>query len=143
MPLTAAARNAGVDRSAGRYQRRRPEQTFLYRIVEQHYPAFAAHLAGQGRVLPEYVQREFEDYLQCGRLERGFPRVRCESCHAERLVAFGWPLLRIPAPAALVNPFASQTPWLYARAAGRGVWPRVRLCWPTRCCLNSPCASGY
>lgn len=32
--------------------------------------------------------REFEDYLKCGRLEHGFLRVRCESCHAEHLVAF-------------------------------------------------------
>lgn len=35
-----------------------------------------------------YVQREFEEFLQCGRLEHGFLRVRCESCHAEHLVAF-------------------------------------------------------
>lgn len=29
-----------------------------------------------------------EEFLQCGRLEHGFLRVRCESCHAEHLVAF-------------------------------------------------------
>jgi ribosomal protein S27E len=34
------------------------------------------------------VQREFEDYLKCGRLEHGFLRVRCMDCRAERLVAF-------------------------------------------------------
>jgi ribosomal protein S27E len=64
--------------------------TFLpdHRIVEQHYPAFTAHLAAQGAVLPCYVQREFEDYLTCGRLEHGFLRVRCDTCHAENLVAF-------------------------------------------------------
>jgi len=45
-------------------------------------------LAEQGRVVPGYVQQEFEDYLKCGRLEHGFLRVRCESCHAEHLVAF-------------------------------------------------------
>jgi ribosomal protein S27E len=45
-------------------------------------------MAEQGRELPGYVQREFEDYLKCGRLEHGFLRVRCETCHAERLVAF-------------------------------------------------------
>ena len=59
-----------------------------YRIVEQHYPVFTVHLAEQGRVVPGYVQQEFEDYLKCGRLEHGFLRVRCESCHAEHLVAF-------------------------------------------------------
>ncbi len=88
MSLFAAARNAEEDRPAGRYQRHRPEQTLLYRIVEQHYPAFAAQFAAQGRDLSAYVQREFEDYLRCGRLEHGFLRVRCESCHAEQLVAF-------------------------------------------------------
>ena len=33
-------------------------------------------------------QEEFEAYLKCGRLEEGFLRVRCEQCHAEKLVAF-------------------------------------------------------
>lgn len=45
-------------------------------------------MTAQGRALPAYVQREFEDYLRCGRLEHGFRRVRCERCHAEKLVAF-------------------------------------------------------
>jgi len=45
-------------------------------------------LEGQGQSLPSYVQREFKDFLQCGRLEYGFLRVRCEDCHHERLVAF-------------------------------------------------------
>jgi hypothetical protein len=26
----------------------------------------------EGKVLPDYVQREFEAYLKCGRLEQGF-----------------------------------------------------------------------
>jgi hypothetical protein len=50
-------------------------------------------LSGQGRYLPDYVAREFEDYLKCGRLEHGFLRVRCESCHHEKLVAFSIQLL--------------------------------------------------
>lgn len=41
-----------------------------------------------GRPLPQYVREEFEAYLKCGRLEHGFLRVRCEECHAEKLVAF-------------------------------------------------------
>jgi ribosomal protein S27E len=45
-------------------------------------------LAEQGRGLPGYVVREFEEYLKCGRLEHGFLRVRCETCHHEKLVAF-------------------------------------------------------
>ncbi|MFQ5433552.1 MAG: IS91 family transposase [Anaerolineae bacterium] len=88
MPHAAAARMASWDRDTGRYQHYRPEQTLLYQIIDEYYPVFAAHLAEQGRELPDYVHREFEDYLKCGRLEHGFLRVRCESCHAEHLVAF-------------------------------------------------------
>ncbi len=66
----------------------RPEQTLLYRIVDEYYPAYTAHLAEQGRELPGDVQREFVEYLKCGCLEHGFLRVCCESCHAEHLVAF-------------------------------------------------------
>ena len=83
-----AARTASRDRDPGRYQSHRPEQTLLYQIVDEYYPAFAALMAEQGKELPGYVQREFEEFLQCGRLEHGFLRVRCESCHAEHLVAF-------------------------------------------------------
>lgn len=88
MSRDAAARNAAPVPDVGSHSRHRPERTLLYRIVETYYPAFAANLAAQGRELPGYVQREFEDYLKCGRLEHGFLRVRCESCHAEQLVAF-------------------------------------------------------
>ena len=48
----------------------------------------ARALAARERTLPVHVQREFADYLKCGRLEHGFLRVRCTDCHAERLVAF-------------------------------------------------------
>ncbi len=54
----------------------------------KHYPGFRRQLAEEGRALPDCVQREFEDYLKCGRLEHGFLRVRCKTCHEERLVAF-------------------------------------------------------
>ncbi|MGB5707046.1 MAG: IS91 family transposase [Arenicellales bacterium] len=70
------------------YERHRPEQSLLYQTVERYYPDFLEQLAGQGKSIPRYVQREFEDYLKCGRLEHGFLRVRCEDCHSERLVAF-------------------------------------------------------
>ena len=46
---------ASRERDAGRYQRHRPEQTLLYQIVDEYYPALAAHLAEQGRELPSYV----------------------------------------------------------------------------------------
>ena len=60
----------------------------LYQLVSKHYPVFRQNLAEEGRALPGYVQREFDDYLKCGRLEHGFLRVQCSNCHKERLVAF-------------------------------------------------------
>ena len=71
-----------------RYERHRPETTLLYQLVERHYPEFLVALSERDRHLPLYVENEFESYLKCGRLEHGFLRVRCTTCHAERLVAF-------------------------------------------------------
>ena len=88
MSTIGTARNACADSGAFHYQRHRPEKTLLYHLVSKHYPDFRRQLAEEGGALPDYVQREFEDYLKCGRLEHGFLRVRCETCHGERLVAF-------------------------------------------------------
>ncbi len=60
-------------------ERHRPEDTLLYQIVAQHYPAFAEMMSAQGRPLPTFVRREFEEYLKCGRLDYGFLRVRCSA----------------------------------------------------------------
>ncbi len=87
LPLPAG-REASAGVVASVYERHRPERTLLYQLVEDYYPALKAHLAAQGTALPSYVEREFEAYLKCGRLEHGFLRVRCETCHAEHLVAF-------------------------------------------------------
>jgi hypothetical protein len=77
MSPTLAGATAEQAGGAAPYQRHRPEHTLLYQIAEQYYPAFAALMAEQERPLPNYVQREFEDYLRCGCLEHGFLRVRC------------------------------------------------------------------
>ena len=70
------------------HERHRPEKTRLYRIIDRYYPEFRAYMAEQGRSLPYHVQKEFDEYLKCGRLEHGFLRVQCSTCHHERLVAF-------------------------------------------------------
>ncbi len=67
------------------YERHQPEQTLLYQLVEARYPALVNQMAQQGKSLPVHVHQEFEAYLKCGRLEHGFLRVRCDSCHFERL----------------------------------------------------------
>jgi len=76
-------RSAGREASSGggvvRYERHRPERPLLYQLVQEYYPALKAQLAAHGTELPAYVQREFEAYLKCGRLEGGFLRVRCDA----------------------------------------------------------------
>ena len=70
------------------YQRRTPETSVLYRVVQQNLESFLASAREQGRVVPRFVERELRAYLECGILAHGFLRVRCDDCGRERLVAF-------------------------------------------------------
>ena len=76
-------------RHAG-YQRRRPEATVLYRIVQEHLATFLVRAdADPGRPgLPRYVRREMGRFLSCGILCRGFVRVYCDTCRDSTVVAF-------------------------------------------------------
>ena len=66
------------------YRRHRPETILLYQVIREYWPEFQAELASQGKFLPTYITREFEDYLKCGLLENGFLRVKCDGCRHER-----------------------------------------------------------
>ena len=55
-------------------ERHRPEQTTLYRLVQQHAATFFAQAeAAAGADLPQFVKDEFDAFLECG--IRG-PRLR-------------------------------------------------------------------
>ena len=70
------------------YKRREPEKTVVYRMVQKHYRTMVAGIEASGRGLPRFVTDEFEAFLGCGILARGFMRVRCKNCKFDRLVAF-------------------------------------------------------
>ena len=70
------------------YRRHRPERTVLYSVIAEHYPRFVAEIERAGGHPPNFVRQEFEDYLNCGLLEHGFLRVKCDGCRNEHLVAF-------------------------------------------------------
>jgi hypothetical protein len=70
------------------YQRREPEHTELWQCVREHWPEFLAQAANDDRTLPKHVLKEFEGFMNCGLLEKGFARVACKQCGFERLVAF-------------------------------------------------------
>ena len=88
--MQTAGRPALVPQSATvHYERHRPEQTTLYRLVQQHAATFIAEAeAAVGADLPQFVKDEFEAFLECGILAHGFLRLRCGGCGHEKLVAF-------------------------------------------------------
>ena len=70
------------------YTPRRPEESVLYRVVAEELETFLARQQERDHPLPSFVEKEFRSFLDCGILERGFVRLRCESCGHDRLVAF-------------------------------------------------------
>ena len=71
------------------YERRRPEETTLYQLVQEHLETFLAQVEAEtGAGLPDFVKEEFDAFLECGILAHGFLRLRCADCAQEKLVAF-------------------------------------------------------
>lgn len=71
------------------YQRRRPERTLLYRLVQTHLAAWLAlRDDGQSRSAPALTEREFRRYLECGILAHGFARARGADCGHDFIVAY-------------------------------------------------------
>ena len=72
------------------YERRQPEKTAFYRIVQEHIETVFAEAEQSGSGYPEHVKHEFERFLSCGVLSAGFARIQCAQpgCTFERLVAY-------------------------------------------------------
>ena len=70
------------------YERRRPEETILYQLVQEQVETFFAQVETEtGSGLPDFVKDEFDAFLECGVLAHGFLRLRCGDCAHEKLVA--------------------------------------------------------
>ena len=82
------AMTLALEKTPCTYQRRRPELTTCYKILQEHLATFVAERDAEGRPLPKYVADEFDAYLRCGILAHGFIRLVCESCSHEMVVAF-------------------------------------------------------
>jgi hypothetical protein len=79
-------------RSPVPYTPRRPEASPLYRVLAEHFETLERVHEDQfepkhGR-LRAAARTAVGRFLDCGRLEHGFARVRCPECRAEFLVAF-------------------------------------------------------
>jgi hypothetical protein len=79
-----------VPEGADTYEPRDPVQSVLYHVVQDHFETFRAQAASlrDGEGLPQFVEREFREFLTCGCLAAGFARFRCDGCAYERLVPF-------------------------------------------------------
>ncbi len=74
------------------YRPRHPERAPTNRVLERYFDAcvysheerFEERHAALRRVVPWSVSRN----LECGRLQGGFARIRCPTCHDEHLLAF-------------------------------------------------------
>ncbi len=89
MPASPAGRI--LDPEPGIYRPRRPEQSFLHRLVREHLETFldlARRADPEIDPVPAFVERSFRKYLECGVLAHGFARVRCGRCGHDFLVAF-------------------------------------------------------
>ena len=66
------------------YAPRHPEEGVLYRVIAEELETFLARQQEREHPLPAFVEKEFRSFLDCGILERGFVRLRCESCGHDR-----------------------------------------------------------
>ena len=96
MPGIRAAGSCQVQQAVV-YQRRRPERSVAYQVVQQNLETWLARRragrldAGADWVVdpvPVYVERDLRKYLKCGILAHGFARVRCEKCGRDFVVAY-------------------------------------------------------
>jgi hypothetical protein len=82
----------GVREAPSVYRPRRPEETFVYRLVRDHFDDFACvhedRFEARDGTLRPVVRRVVAEYMDCGILENGFARVRCPECGAEYFCAF-------------------------------------------------------
>ena len=89
-PGTPAAPSSSVPRLCAlpTYQRRRPEDSALYRMCKHISTRSSRAPPGRRGGLPPFVTRELRAYLRCGLLEHGCVHVRCERCGDDMVVAF-------------------------------------------------------
>ncbi len=68
----------------GVYRPRDAEHTVLHQVIAEHLEVFlrAVAEAGDGAGLPQFVEREFREFLTCGVFEHGVARFRARAAGA-------------------------------------------------------------
>lgn len=90
MSLPVSPRQLSFAESLQSYPSRNPAGTILYKVVQENLETFIQETDSNPNCkgLPEYVKREFYEYLSCGILARGFLRLQCTECRHETILPF-------------------------------------------------------
>src|SRR5262245_34737702 len=67
------------------YRPRRPERSVLFEVIKKHYNTWHKNA---DKPVPQYVEKAFHAYFECGILAKGFACARCEDCRQDFLIAF-------------------------------------------------------
>lgn len=70
------------------YSSRDPTGSRIYQVIQRNWRAFETQARDEGKKISGYAKREFERYLECGILSKGFVRLVCDSCKENRFIAF-------------------------------------------------------
>jgi hypothetical protein len=92
LPSSSQGRFAASQAVWGRYGGGQMNEEGRRQIANRHYDEFEAAYPEAyeppygvlRRIIPEVVHK----FLECGNLERGFARIRCDHCEHEYLLAF-------------------------------------------------------
>jgi hypothetical protein len=86
--MDGALAETGDSPASVRYIPRDPGRSLLYQTIASNLETFLAWRQQRGRPVPGFVEEEFRAFLECGVLEYGFLRLRCQACGRDRLLAF-------------------------------------------------------
>ncbi|HKZ00265.1 MAG TPA: transposase [Rhabdochlamydiaceae bacterium] len=67
------------------YRPRRPDKTVLFQVIKKHYNTWRKN---SEEPVPKYVEKEFQNYLGCGILAKGFACAHCASCNKGLIIPF-------------------------------------------------------
>ncbi|MGH8673795.1 MAG: transposase zinc-binding domain-containing protein, partial [Burkholderiales bacterium] len=72
------------------YRPRRPENRILSRLFRNHLHQLRESFTDEDGTggLPSFVEKEIQRFLDCGRPELGFIRLKCERCGVEHALPF-------------------------------------------------------
>ena len=62
------------------YEQRQPEASLMHKILREHLSTFVEEMQNEGRSLPKYITKSFENYLKCGIPAHGVTRMTCADC---------------------------------------------------------------